>query len=321
MRAARYESYGRPEVIHVEEVEIPTPADDELLVRVHAATVNRTDCAILAAHPFFMRMFTGLWAPKRRTLGTDFAGRVEAVGALVTKYAAGDLVWGFEELGASSHAEHLVIAEGAAVAKMPPELDFRDAAACLEGAFYAWSFLNKVEVGPTVHVMINGATGAIGSALLQLCVDAGATVTAVGDTKNLDRLRSLRAARVIDYVTQDFTDDAATYDYVFDAAGKSTFGRCRRLLKPGGVYMSSELGPGWQNLVLPMITRLSKQKRVIFPIPEDKPGFFVQMHELARAGRFRPVIDRTYRFDSIREAYAYVASGRKTGCVILDVGG
>ncbi len=321
MRAARYESYGAPEAIHIEDIETPTPADGELLVRVRAATVNRTDCAILAAHPFFMRMFTGLWTPKRRTLGTDFAGRVEAVGARVTRYAAGDLVWGFEELGASSHAEHLVIAEDAAVARMPPELDFKDAAACLEGAFYAWSFLNKVKVGPTTHVIINGATGAIGSALLQLCVDAGATVTAVGDTKNLDRLRSLRATRVIDYLTEDFTDDTATYDYVFDAVGKSTFGRCRRLLRPGGVYMSSELGPGWQNLVLPTITGLCRQKRVIFPIPEDKPGFFAHMHELARSGRFCPVIDRTFRLDSIREAYAYVAAGQKTGCVVVDVGG
>jgi NADPH:quinone reductase-like Zn-dependent oxidoreductase len=321
MRAARYESYGASDVIHVEEIETPTPADDELLVQVRAATVSRTDCAILAAHPFFMRMFTGLWVPRRRTLGTDFAGRVEAVGARVTKYAVGDLVWGFEELGANSHAEHLVIAEGAGVARMPPELDFKDAAACLEGAFYAWSFLNKVEVGAGVHVMINGATGAIGAALLQLCVDAGAIVTAVGDTKNLDRLRSLRAARVIDYLKDDFTHDTAIYDYVFDAVGKSTFGRCRRLLRPGGVYMSSELGPGWQNLVLPMITRLSGQKRVIFPIPEDKPGFLAHMHELARSGRFHSVIDRTFRLDSIHEAYAYAASGQKTGCVILDVGG
>ena len=321
MRAARYESYGTPEVIHVEDIEIPTPADDELLVRVHATTVSRSDCAILAAHPFFMRLFTGLWAPARRTLGTDFAGRVEAVGARVTKYAVGDVVWGFEELGASSHAEYLVIAEGAAVDQMPQGLDFKDAAACLEGAFYAWSFLNKVEVGSGVHVLINGATGAIGSALLQLCVDAGTTVTAVGDTKHLEWLRSLRAGRVIDYMTQDFTADTATYDYVFDAVGKSTFGRCRRLLKPRGVYISSELGSGWQNLFLPMITRLLGQKRVIFPIPEDKPGFLAHMHELARFGRFRPVIDRTFRLESIREAYAYAASGQKTGCVILDLGG
>ena len=152
-------------------------------------------------------------------------------------------------------------------------------------------------------------------------MDAGATVSAVGDTKNLDRLRSLGASRVIDYTTTDFTRDAATYAYVFDAVGKSTFGRCRRLLEPGGAYLSSELGPGWQNVVLPVITRHVGHKRVIFPVPEDKPGFFAHMHELARSGRFRPVIDRTFRLDSIREAYAYAASGRKTGCVILDVVG
>jgi len=163
MRAARYESYGGPEVIHVEDIETPTPADDELLVRVGAATVNRTDCAILAAHPFFMRLFTGLVVPKKRTLGTDFAGRVDAVGVRVTKYAVGDRVWGFEELGAGSHAEHLVIAEGGALARMPAEIDFKDGAACMEGAFYAWSYLNKVKVFHESRVMINGATGAIGS--------------------------------------------------------------------------------------------------------------------------------------------------------------
>jgi NADPH:quinone reductase-like Zn-dependent oxidoreductase len=189
----------------------------------------------------------------------------------------------------------------------------------MEGAFYAWSYLNKVKVFHESRVMINGATGAIGSALLQLCVDAGAAVTAVGDTKNLDRLSSLGAARLIDYLKDDFTHDTATYDYVFDAVGKSTFRRCQRILKPGGVYMSSELGPGWQNLLLPPITRLVGGKRVIFPVPEDKPGFFARMHELVRTGRFRPVIDRSLPLDSIREAYVYAASGQKTGCVILDV--
>jgi NADPH:quinone reductase-like Zn-dependent oxidoreductase len=319
MRAARYERYGPPEVIRIEDIEIPRPAEDELLVRVHAATVSRTDCANLTAHPFFMRFLTGLSAPNKKTLGTDFAGRVEAIGALVTKYAVGDRVWGFEDLGAGSHAEYLVVAESGALAQMSPGLDFKNGAACLEGAFYAWSYLNKVKVGPASRVMINGATGAIGSALLQLCVDAGATVTAVGDTKNLDRLRSLGAAHVIDYLKENFTDDTASYDYVFDAVGKSTFGRCRHLLKPGGAYMSSELGPGWQNIVLPMITRMFGRRRVIFPIPEDKPGFFAHMYELARNGRFRPVIDRIFPLDSIREAYAYAASGQKTGCVILEL--
>ena len=307
-------------MIRVETIETPVPAEGELLVRVRAATVSRTDCAMLAAHPFFMRLLTGLRAPKNKTLGTDFAGSVEAIGARVTKYAVGDRVWGFEDLGARCHAEYLVIAEGSAARKAPPELDFKEAVACLEGAFYAWSFLNKVEVQRGSRVLVNGATGAIGSALLQLCVDAGTTVTAVGDTKNLDLLRSLGAERVIDYTKEDFTNDAATYDYVFDAVGKSTFGRCRHLLAPCGVYMSSELGPGWQNLALPAVTRLVGGRRVIFPIPEDKPGFFARMHELARSGRFKPVIDRTFTLDSIREAYAYAASGQKTGCVILDLG-
>ncbi len=318
MRAARYATYGTADVIHVEEMDVPTPKDGEILVRVCAATVSRTDCANLTAHPFIMRFMIGLSAPKRQTLGTDFAGRVEAIGANVRKFAVGDLVWGFEDSGASSHAEYLVIAEKHAEA-IPPNLDLKDAAACLEGAFYAWNFLNKVSLGPASRVMINGATGAIGSALLQMCVDAGAKVTAVGNTQNLGLLRALGAERVIDFTTEDFTASPGGFDLVLDAVGKSTFGRCRRLLTPNGIYISSELGPGCQNLILPLFTRLDGGQRVIFPIPTDKDRFFKHVYALVKGGRFRPVVDRRFALNEVREAYRYAASGQKTGCVMLDL--
>jgi NADPH:quinone reductase-like Zn-dependent oxidoreductase len=308
-------------VIEVVEGERPTPQGDEMLVRVHAATVNRSDCAVLLAQPFFMRVLTGLRRPKRDDLGSDFAGEVEAVGPDVTRFAVGDRVWGFNDMGLGSHAECLVIRETEAVARMPGGVSDEDAAASIEGAFYAYNFVNKVDVDARSRVLVNGATGAIGSALVQLCKNAGATVTAVGNTKNLDLLRSLGADAVIDYETTDFTQCGQTFDFIFDAVGKSTFGRCRPLLAPHGVYISSELGPGWQNPFLALVTSLLGGRRVGFPFPQDVHGFLGLMKGWLEAGRFRPVIDRRYALDDIREAYAYVASGQKTGNVVLRPNG
>jgi NADPH:quinone reductase-like Zn-dependent oxidoreductase len=319
MRAARRERYGPPDVIRVEEVAVPVPADDEVVVQVRAATVSRTDCALLSARPFFMRLLTGLRRPKIITLGTDFAGRVEAIGARVSDFRVGDKVWGINDLGARSHAEYLVISRDDAVASMPAGLSFEEAAACIEGAWYAYSFLDKVAVAKDTRLLINGATGAIGSALLQMSVYFGATVTAVGNTKNLELLKSLGADRVVDYERADFTQDDQVYDYVFDAVGKSTFGACKHLLKPKGVYVSSELGPGWQNPFLALLTPAFGGKRVVFPIPIGRKAFLEVMRPLAADRHFRPVIDRTFTLDAIREAYAYAASGQKTGSVVLKL--
>jgi NADPH:quinone reductase-like Zn-dependent oxidoreductase len=320
MRKARRKRYGPPEVIEVVDVEPPVPQGDQVRVRVRACTVNRSDCAVLFAQPFFMRVMTGLSRPKRDDLGSDFAGEVEAVGPDVTHFAVGDRVWGFKDMGLGSQAECLVISEAEA-APMPVGVSFEDAAASIEGAFYAHNFMNKVDGHEGSRVLINGATGAIGSALLQLCKNAGATVTAVGNTKNLDLLRSLGADAVIDYETTDFTRSGKTFDYVFDSVGKSTFGRCRPLLSPRGVYISSELGPGGQNPFLALVTPLLGGRSVGFPFPQDVPGFLALMKEWLEAGRFRPVIDRRYTLDDIREAYAYVASGQKTGNVVLAPNG
>ncbi|WP_438026390.1 NAD(P)-dependent alcohol dehydrogenase [Sorangium sp. So ce233] len=321
MRAARRERYGTPAVIRIEDVAVPTPADDEILVRVHAATVNRTDCALLSARPFIMRFMTGLRRPRTQTLGTDFAGRVEAIGARVGSFAVGDEVWGINDLGTGSHAEYLVISGDDSVARMPAGLSFEEAAASIEGAWYAHSILERAAFEKERRVLINGATGAIGSALLQMTVYRGATVTAVGNTRNLELLRSLGADRVINYEQADFTLDDQVYDYVFDTVGKSTFGACKRLLTPRGVYVSSEPGPGWQNPFLALLTPALGGKRVVFPVPTDRKAFLEVMRGLITERRFRPVIDRTVTLDAIQEAYAYVASGQKTGNVVLKLFG
>ncbi|WP_433932511.1 NAD(P)-dependent alcohol dehydrogenase [Sorangium cellulosum] len=321
MRAARRERYGTPAVIRIEDVAVPTPADDEILVRVHAATVNRTDCALLSAQPFIMRFMTGLRRPKTQSLGTDFAGRVEAIGARVGRFAVGDDVWGINDLGTGSHAEYLVISADDSVARMPAGLSFEEAAACIEGAWYAHSILERAAFENGRRVLINGATGAIGSALLQLCVYRGATVTAVGNARNLELLKSLGADQVINYEEADFTREGQVYDYVFDAVGKSTFGASKRVLTPRGVYVSSEPGPGWQNPFLALLTPALGGKRVVFPVPTDRKAFLEVMGRLITERRFRPVIDRTVTLDEIQEAYAYVASGQKTGNVVLKLFG
>jgi NADPH:quinone reductase-like Zn-dependent oxidoreductase len=319
MKAARRQHYGGPEVISVVELPVPRPAANEILVRVHNATINRSDCALLSASPFIMRFFAGLRAPKLKTLGTDFAGSVAAIGDGVTGFEKGDRVWGFCDMGLASHAEYLTISQAAAVTKIPDGVDFVTAAASIEGAFYAHNFINKVDVAVGSRVLVNGATGGIGSALLQFCKNAGATVTAVGNTKNLERLTSLGADKTIDYEREDFTRGDGPYDFVFDAVGKSTFGKCKRLLAPKGVYMSSELGPFVQNPFLALATPLLPGRKVVFPLPSDPKGFLQQMGALLAAGRFAPLIDHHVGLDGIVEAFRYVASGQKTGNVVLDL--
>jgi NADPH:quinone reductase-like Zn-dependent oxidoreductase len=265
-----------------------------------------------------MRFLAGLVRPSKATLGTDFAGQVEAIGAGVSGFAVGDAVWGIDDLGLGSHAEYLVVSQDASIAKLPVGVTF-DACGCLEGGWYAYSMLERSALAAGARVLVNGATGAIGSAALQLCVHFGATVTAVGNTKNLRLLESLGAERVIDHEREDFTRDQQSYDFVFDAVGKSTFGACKRLLGRGGVYVSVELGPGAQNLPLALFTPLFGGRRVVFPFPIDRKRFLELVDPLVARGTLRPVIDRRYPLEAIRDAYAYADSGQKTGCVMLDL--
>ena len=317
MQAAIRSQYGPPGVLTVETVETPAPKDHEILVRVFAATVNRTDCALLGASPFIMRFVAGLFRPKLRITGTDFAGRVEAVGKNVTAFKPGDKVWGFDDIGLSSHAQYLTIPGNKAVLLMPENVSFEAAAASAEGAHYAINFVNKVTIKSGQKVLVNGATGAIGSALVQILKHLGAHVTAVCDTKNLELVRSIGADEVLDYTKADFTQHDATYDFIFDAVGKSTFGRCRPLLNRRGIYISSELGPWSQNLFLALFTPLMSGKKVVFPLPVDIPKSLSFIKDLTEKGRFKPLIDRVYPLENIREAYEYVAGGQKTGNVVL----
>ena len=317
MKAAVRSKYGPPEVLSVEEIEKPTPRDHEVLVKVHAATVNRTDCAILWAQPFIMRFVTGLLTPKYSITGTDFAGKIEAIGQQVTQFEVGDRVWGFNDNGLKSHAEYLTLPEKEALTIIPENITYEQAAASAEGAHYAYNFINKVELEAGHKVLVNGATGAIGSAAVQMLKYYGARVTAVCNTKNVELVRSLGADKIIDYMKEDFTKDDEKYDFVFDTVGKSTFGKCKPLLKKGGVYISSELGPGVQNPFLALITPLLGGKKVAFPIPLNTKESLAFIKDLLEKEKFKPVIDRTYTLDEIKAAYEYVARGQKTGNVMV----
>jgi NADPH:quinone reductase-like Zn-dependent oxidoreductase len=319
MKAAIYRRYGPPAVVRVDEADLPEAGDGDLLVRVHATTVNRTDCAYRAARPFFMRMVTGLTRPRRPVLGTEYAGVIESVGAKVTAFAVGDRVFGYNEGAFGAHAEYLAVPQGGSVAAIPEGVSFEEAAPGTEGSHYALSSIRAAGVRSGQAVLVHGATGAIGSAAVQLLKHAGAAVTAVCDTANVELVKGLGADRVIDYTAQDFTKDEQSYDVVFDAVGKSTFGRCRRLLKPGGMYLSTDSGPWAQNAFLPLVTRLGRGRRVKLPLPKHDQGMVRHFRDLLASGEFRPVIDRRYPLEQIVDAYRYVETGRKVGNVVVTV--
>ena len=200
---------------------------------------------------------------------------------------------------------------------IPDNISYDEAAASAEGAHYAYNYITHMDLDENTKVVINGATGGIGSAALQILKYFKVYVTAVGNTKNIELLKSLGADKIYDYEKEDFTKDNEQYDYVFDAVGKSTFGKCKNLLKPNGVYFSSELGPRAQNLYLPLITKLKGGKRVKFPIPVDCKRTVMFMNDLLRAGAYKPVIEKTYAMEEIKTAYDYVNRGMKTGNVVV----
>ena len=319
MKAAVHSRYGPPEVVRVVDVPAPVVKDDELLVRVHATTVNRTDCGFRGAKPFFVRAFTGLVRPRVTILGNEFAGEVEAVGQAVTRFVVGDRVFGYDDSAFGAHAQFLAIRESASLALIPANVTYAGAAPATEGSHYALASIRKAKIAAGHRVLVNGATGAIGSAAVQLLATRGAHVTAVCDTQHLELVRGLGADRVIDRTAEDFTQDDETYDVVLDAVGKSSFGQCRRLLEPGGAYLSTELGPRGQNPFLALVTPLLPGRSVLFAYPRHNQAMMNEFKDLMATGRFRPVIDRYYPLAEIVEAYRYVETGQKVGSVVITL--
>ena len=317
MKAYTHTKYGPPEVLRLDDIPDPAPGDNEVLIRIHATTVNRTDNGFLRADPFIARFFTGLFSPKHHTPGSEFAGKVEATGSDVSLFKTGDRVFGFSEFGA--HAEYITMNENGPLETIPGNLTYEEAAPLTEGAHYALNIIRAAKVREGQRILVYGATGAIGSALVQLLKAIDAEVTAVCNTGNVELVRSLGADEVIDYEKQDFTATDKTFDAVFDAVGKSSFGRCKQLLKKRGIYVSTDLGYMAQNPLLALITPLLGGRKVLFPIPRINQEIVQYIKELTETGKFKPVIDRRYSFELLVEAYNYVATGRKTGNVVITV--
>ncbi len=319
MKAAVFDRYGPPEVVRVVEVPRPSGGDRDVLVSVHATSVNRTDCGFRRAKPFLARFLTGLRRPRIQILGTEFAGVVEEVGGQVTAFRSGDRVFGFSPRRFGAHAEYLALPEDGPIATMPDGASFEQAAAATEASHYARTCLLGADIRDGQAVLVYGATGAIGSAAVQLLKSMHAYVTAVCATPHVDLVRGLGADRVVDYRTTDFTRDERRYHVVFDAVGKTTFWRCRRLLVPRGVFLSTDVGPLWQNVFLIPLTALLPGRRVKIPVRPQNRDTVRAMRQLLESGDFTPVIDRVYPLEEIVDAYRYVDAGQKVGNVVIRV--
>ncbi len=319
MKAATIARYGSPGVIEVQDVPTPAPRPDEVLIRVHATTVNRTDCGELV-HPTLIGLMSGRRS-RRRILGMDFAGVVETVGASVGLFRPGDYVFGmcpFKNDGAQ--AEYFCMPETGPIASMPTNLRFDEAVLC-EGAYYANASVEKLGYKPGDKVLIYGASGAIGTAALQLAKLRGAEVTAVVAGRHLALVRSLGADLAVDYTTEEFRQLGRNFDFVFDAVGKLGIGRWRRLLKRGGSFASTDLGPWSQNLFFLLWAKLMGSRRIDIPVPKrgSAQAFVNDLRGKIEAGQYVPVIDRRYPLADIGDAYRYVQTGEKAGVVVIVV--
>lgn len=311
MRAVVFDRYGPPEVLRVADVARPVPEDDEVLVRVHAATATRTDCGLRGAEYLVARLFTGLLRPRRGAVGIEFAGTVEAAGHAVTEYAAGDRLFGICDGG---NAEYVCVKESDAVARIPEGMTFEQAAATPDGGLSAISLLRSAGVREGHDIAVYGASGSIGVGAVQVARSLGARVTAVCGTRSVALLRDLGADAVVDYQREDFTRSGETYDVILDAAGKTTFLRCRRSLRPGGRYVTTDPGLLWHDALVALFTR-----RARLGIVRYTKADLATLVALVAAGRYRPVVDRTYALADVVAAHRYVETHQKTGSVVLTV--
>jgi len=319
MKAAIYTQYGPPEVVQVTEIQKPVPLKNEVLLRVYASTVNRTDAGFRSAEYFISRFWSGLFKPKYQVLGSEFVGVIEEIGVDVKSFKVGDKIVGFNDKKFGGHAEYLTLNDSDAFAILPEGFTFTESAALTEGSHYALVNIRAANVQPGQNVLVYGATGAIGSAAVQLLKHFGAQVTAVCNTPNVALVKSLGADFVIDYLTEDFRKTSLKFDFIFDAVGKSSYAVCKNLLTDKGIYISTELGKNGINILLALITPIFKGKKLLFPIPSISQKDVEFLRDLAQRGEFKPVIDRIYSLDQIVEAYKYVESGQKIGNVILKI--
>jgi NADPH:quinone reductase-like Zn-dependent oxidoreductase len=324
VKAVICERYGPPDVLRVDEVDRPVPKDDEVLVKVHASTVNRLDCHTREANrssgpvvSLLSRAISGPLRPRQTILGSEFAGEVEAIGPAVTEFKVGERIFGNTGLKFGCHAEYVCVLERARVGPIPAGASFDEAAPLTDGFFNAIWCLRQAGELQGRRVLVYGASGAIGTAAVQLARHFGAEITAVCGTNNLELAHSLGADHVIDYLHQDFTNNGETYDVIFDAVGKRPFQNCKGSLNRGGCYLATD---GFRNIPLAFWTQWFGDKKVRFSLPPRYPRSDVLLiKDLMESGDFRPVIDRRYPMEDVIEAARYVEAQQKTGNVVLTI--
>jgi NADPH:quinone reductase-like Zn-dependent oxidoreductase len=320
MKAVVYTKYGPPEVLQLVEMEQPIPAKDEVLIRVKATAVTNADCYMRRADTALSRVVLGILKPRRRyrILGTEFSGTIEAVGKAVQQWKTGDEVYGFRGFGTGCYAEFKCMSSNGSLALKPAGTTYEAAATLVDGASTALFFLrDKANIQRGQKVLINGASGSIGTFAVQLAKYFGAEVTGVCSTKNIDLVKSLWADKVIDYTQEDFTQGDERYDIIFDTVSKSTFGRCKKVLAPHGKYIDTMLS--LKRILQSLWTKWFAKQKVILGMSVDKKAALIFIKGLVETGKLKTIIDRHYPLDQIAEAHAYVESGHKRGNVVITV--
>lgn len=318
MKAGYYEQYGSPDVLFIKEVNKPVPGEDEVLVKVMSSSMNRTDCGFRKPeYPVIIRLINGLIRPRKRILGSEFSGTVESIGAKVSKFKIGDAVFGLKMDVFGCHAEYLTISENSTIALKPSNISFEEAGAVCDGFMLANTYLKKINRG--VKILINGASGSIGSAGVQLAQYYGAEITAVCKTEAIDIIRSLGVTDIIDYKKDDFKKTKKKYDIIFDAVGKSSYFKCNHLMNKHGIYYSTELGFLAQNVFLAPLMALGNGRKIRFPIPTCSQADIEFFKNLIEEGHYKPIIDRIFGFQDIVKAAYYVESCEKIGNVSLKI--
>jgi NADPH:quinone reductase-like Zn-dependent oxidoreductase len=311
VKAVRYDRYGPPEVLRLAEVERPVPKADEVLVRVHATTTTRSDCGRRNMEYLIGRFFVGLFRPREGNIGLEFAGEVEETGDTVSELAPGDRVFG---IGSGTNAEYVCVREEGVIARIPPGMTFEEAAGIADGGLSAISLLRSAGLARSRRIAVYGASGSIGVGSVQVAKHLGAHVTAVCPTRSVELMRSLGADEVVEYEQEDFAKRGETYDVVLDAAGKASFLRVRRTVKPDGVYVTTDPGFLWHDAAISLTTKRAKLGIVRYTKPD-----ILTLAELLEAGAYGPVIDRTYALEDVVEAHRYVDTHQKIGNVVLTV--
>jgi len=322
MKAFVYRRYGGPDVVELAEVPKPVPRDNEVLVRIHATTVTSGDWRVRTLHVptglgLVARLAIGFTRPRQPIMGSEMAGTIESVGKHVTRFRVGDEVFGFPGGAMGSHAQYRTMPEDGRIARKPANLSFEEAASLPFGASTSLHYLRKARIKAGDAVLVIGASGGVGSAMVQLAKHFGAQVTGVTSTNNLALVASLGADRVIDYTREDFTARGETYDIVVDTVGKTPFARCRSVLKDKGRLLA--VAAGMPEMLASVWAPLTGSRRVIAGPAEERVGDIPEIAALAEAGALKPVIDRRYRFAQMPEAHAYVETGRKRGSVVVSV--